>query len=256
MGILKGGRFMKPLRSYLLATASSAALIGSAAAADLPVKAQPAPTVWSWAGPYIGLNLGVAWNHAEFSDNIGSNSIRLAFADADSQPFWSPTVAGFTAGGQAGYNWQTGNIVYGIEGDMNWVDAKATALFSAGSGVTANTKLDWIGTVRGRVGVTFSRALLYGTGGLAVAHFYDAWGFTGIGGNDFVNDIVRAGWTAGGGVEYMVTRNWTARAEVLYADFGSNTLTAVNPPGGGGGTYTSTFRHTTTTARAALNWKW
>jgi outer membrane immunogenic protein len=239
---------MKPLRCYLLATASSVALIGSAAAQP------PAPPVMSWAGPYIGLNAGAAWNHAEFSDDIGS--LGSSFAFPVGSPFWSPTKAGFTIGGQAGYNWQTGNIVHGIEGDLNWADAKANAFFNPAGNLTASTNLDWMGTVRGRLGVTYSQFLIYGTGGVAFAHFSDAWGYTALGGNAFVDNQIRVGWTAGGGVEYMLARNWTVRIEALYADFGTKSITVVNPPGGGGSSYTSDFRHTVTTARAALNWKW
>jgi len=180
---------MKPLRCYLLATASSVALIGSAAAQP------PAPPVMSWAGPYVGLNLGVARNQAKFSDlgNPGAGQ-NYAFPAGASDPFWSPSQAGFTVGGQAGYNWQTGNIVYGIEGDLNWVDGKADTAFAPPfvvPAVTATTNLDWMATVRGRLGVAFSQFLLYGTGGVAFAHFSDAYGFTFAGGNAFNSNSTR-----------------------------------------------------------------
>jgi outer membrane immunogenic protein len=253
---------MKLLRCYLLATASSIALMGTATAADLPVKAQPAPPVapvlWSWAGPYMGLNLGAAWNHAAFSDDIGPSGTRLVFPAAMADPFWSPTTAGFTIGGQAGYNWQTGNVVYGVEGDLNWVDSRASAIISANTiHEAASTKLDWMSSLRGRVGWAFSQVLVYGTGGVAFAHFSDAWGYAPGGGHDFTTNDVRVGWTAGGGLEYMITSHWTVRIEGLYADYGSKDLTVVNPTSSGlSGSYSSTFRHTVSTARAALNWKW
>jgi outer membrane immunogenic protein len=250
---------MKPLRSYLLATVSSVALAGTASAADLPVKASPAApelVLWSWAGPYIGLNLGAAWNHAEFSDLGNAANGNLYGFYGQPEPFWSPTTAGFTIGSQAGYNWQAGNIVYGVEGDLNWVDSKASAvLLPNGIPEAASSKLDWMGTIRGRVGWAVSRVLLYGTGGVAFAHFSDAWGYAPIGGQDFASNDVRAGWTAGGGLEYMIDRHWTARIEGLYADYGTKTISVVNA-GGLSGTYSSSFRHTVTTARAALNWKW
>ncbi len=59
---------MKPLRSYLLATASSAALMGSAAAADMPIKAPSIDPVMTWTGPYAGVNAGAVWNHSSFTD--------------------------------------------------------------------------------------------------------------------------------------------------------------------------------------------
>ena len=244
---------MKPLRSYLLATASSAALIGSAVAADLPVKAQPVPVVWSWAGPYVGLNLGAAWNKANFSD-LGGLGGFYEFDPPANDPFWSSSKAGFTLGGQAGYNWQTGNIVYGVEGDLNWVSAKNSVALIGFTPVTASSTMDWMATVRGRLGVAFGQYLLYGTGGVAFARFSDAWGITALGASEFSSNSTRTGWTAGGGLEYMLTRNWTVRAEALYADFGSQSITA-QPPGAVF-PYTSQFKHTVTTARAALNWKW
>lgn len=249
---------MKPLRSYLLASASSLALVGSAAAADVtvPIKAAPAPVAWSWAGPYAGINVGAAWNNAKFSDLGAGAAGFYAFVPPNNDPFWSPSKAGVTLGAQAGYNWQTGNIVYGILGDMNWVSGKESAtLFPfgpLGASIGATSKFDWMATARGRLGVAFSNVLLYGTGGVAFAHFSDAWGFNVLGAQEFSSDKVRTGWTAGGGLEYMLTRNWSLGVEVLYADFGKTTASFNN----GVGTYVSSFKHSVSTARAALNWKW
>jgi len=248
---------MKNFRLCLLASASSLALIGAAAAADMPAKAPPpiSAPVMSWTGPYIGFNLGAAWNRAEFSDlGLPGGTTRYAFPSAISDPFWSPDSARFTVGAQAGYNYQVSNFVLGIEGDVNWVDGKTSATFPTAF-VTATTDLDWMATIRGRVGLAFSQVLVYGTGGVAFAHFSDNWGFTALGANEFSNSETRTGWVAGGGIEYMFARNWTVKAEALYADFGGTDLTVVNP-GGQTGTYRTRFQHTVTTARAGLNWKW
>jgi outer membrane immunogenic protein len=75
------------------------------------------------------------------------------------------------------------------------------------------------------------------------------------GANTFTNSETRTGWVAGGGVEYMFTRNWTAKIEGLFADFGSTDVTVLNPAGLSG-PYTSRFQHTVTTVRAGVNWKW
>jgi outer membrane immunogenic protein len=242
---------MKSLRDLLLTTASSVALVGTAAAADMPVKAAPAPVVWNWAGPYVGLNVGAAWNDAKFSDLLGPGGF-FAFAPPNNDPFWSSHQAGFTFGGQAGYNWQSGNIVYGVEGDLNWVDSKASTNFLPLHSVAATSNLDWMATGRGRLGVAYSQFLIYGTGGVAFAHFKDVWGFIPTGAQDFSSSSVRVGWTAGGGVEYMLSRNWSLGVEALYADFASTTVNGQ----AFGGTYTSGFKHSVTTARGALNWKW
>ena len=91
--------------------------------------------------------------------------------------YWEPNKAGFTGGGQIGYNLQSGNFVYGVEADFNYVSNKAsvtqaTAILFVPS-LTSTTKLDWMGTVRGRLGVALSPTLIYVTGGWAFAHFED-----------------------------------------------------------------------------------
>jgi outer membrane immunogenic protein len=248
---------MRTLIRCFLATTSSLALASAASAADLLTKAPPltpAP-VASWVGPYIGLNLGSAWNHAEFSD-IGSSCCKFAFTGP--QPFWTTDNAGITLGGQAGYNLQTGSVVYGLETDLNWVDASTSASLvpTFGTTIAASTKLEWMGSVRGRLGIAFGPALVYATGGLAYAHFSDAWGHASNGGNAFSNGETRLAGIFGGGVEYMVARNWTARVEALYANFGTSSIGVVNPDGAGGGPYVSSFEHRVATARAALSFKW
>jgi outer membrane immunogenic protein len=230
---------MKLLRSYLLATASSVALIGSAAAQP------PPPPIMSWAGPYIGLNAGAAWRSSSFSNPD-------AFGTIIADPIWSDRTTSFIGGGQIGYNWQSGNLVYGFEGDIDGVSGNSSAATSGGT--QSSSKLDWMSTIRGRAGVTVSpQFLAYLTGGAAFAHFSDAWGFAPTG-NDFTSNGMRAGWTGGGGLEYMFDPHWTVRVEGLYTDFGSkevtNTTTFV------GSQYRSNFQHTVALARAALNWRW
>jgi outer membrane immunogenic protein len=249
---------MGRLRQYFLASASSAAMVGGAQAADLPypVKAPPKPVaVWSWAGPYIGLNVGWGENNAKFDDEL-----QFAFFQPASRPFWKAHASGATIGGQIGYNWQSQNIVYGVEADVNWIDGKASALFPPGlpniigQNISASTKLDWFATFRGRLGVAITPpTLLYVTGGAAVADIRNAWGRTAVGGTDFVNSQTRAGYVVGGGIEHMFSPKWTARVEALYADFGSDSTTVSIS---GFGTYTSRFTNTLTVVRGAVNYKW
>jgi outer membrane immunogenic protein len=248
---------MGGLRHFLLTTVSVAALSTSALAADIParmpVKAPPPVVVVSnWAGFYIGVNAGVAWNHAEFTD-LGAVGFAQPFGFPIGTKYWSPNKAGFTGGGQIGYNLQSGNIVYGVEADLNFVSNKASATLPAGAvagTVITTSKLDWMGTVRGRLGVALSPTLLYVTGGWAFAHFEDTWTAPGVvpGGAD----KTRSGWTVGGGIEHMFARNWTAKVEVLYADFGKwdGFLNAF------GSTYRTRFEHEILTVRGGLNYKW
>jgi outer membrane immunogenic protein len=219
----------------LLASASTLALCVATAAA----AAEPA----IWTGPYAGLNLGAGWHGSEFSERPFSQ-----FSPRNGV-FWSPSTDGVTVGGQAGYNWQYANLVFGVEADFNWLDAKATATFSNGV-VSATSDLDWFGTARGRLGWSFANVLVYGTGGLAVAHIFNNWGVVGT---RFTSDDTRTGWVAGGGIEYMVNRHWTARVEALYADLGTSNSSSVLA---NGINYRGHFTDTLTTVRGALNWKW
>ena len=255
-----GGWVMRRFRHYLLTTVAVAAFSASVSAADLavrmPVKAAPPPpVVWSWAGPYIGINLGVAWNHAKFTD-VG-DPVLGDFAFPAGTTFWSPNKAGFTGGGQIGYNLQSGNLVYGLEADLNGVDSKTTNNINSPhyiTGVTATTKLEWMATVRARAGMTvLPQTLIYVTGGAAFAHFNDSWSPIAAPQDSFSSSKTRAGWTVGGGVEYMLARNWTAKIEGLYADFGSSTVAGQSAFLS---TYRSHFAHEVATVRGGLNWKW
>ncbi len=238
-----GAATMKSLRHTLLATASSVALIGSASAADMPVKAL-APAVWSWAGPYVGLNAGAAWRNTTFTNPD-------AFGTISVDPIWTDHGTSFIGGVQIGYNWQTANWVYGLEADFDGAGGTSSAVLVGGP--TASSRMDWLSTVRGRAGMLVSPQLLaYVTGGVALAQFSDHWGFPGFPG--FSTNEVRFGWTGGGGLEYMISPRWTVRIEGLYADFGSKQQT--DSATFVGSTYRSNFQHSVALARAALNWKW
>jgi outer membrane immunogenic protein len=242
------------MKKRLLVTASTVAMATSVSAADMsfPTKAPPvllaAP---NWAGPYLGFNVGVGWHGSKFYDLGDPTCCQLAFIQ---QGFWSPTQAGVTVGGQIGYNWQTGNFVYGLEGDLSWVDGKSSATIvpNFGPNVSASTNLDWFGTVRGRLGYATGPALFYVTGGFAAAGVSDNWGYVGINPRFSYSDTVY-GWAAGGGVEYMISNNWTVKLEALYADFG--TTPTINLAAFGGN-YRSNFTHALTVVRGGLNWKW
>jgi outer membrane immunogenic protein len=249
---------MGAMRRYLLVTVSAAALSSGAMAADIParmpVKAPPPVVVApSWAGFYIGVNAGVAWNDAKFTA-LGQVGGLQPLAFPNGTTYWSPNEAGFTGGGQLGYNLQSGNFVYGVEADLNFVSNKASVTQATNiivPSITSTTKLDWMGTVRGRLGVTLSPTLVYVTGGWAFAHFEDTVTVPGVVIPANVSKT-RSGWTAGGGVEHMFARNWTAKIEALYADFGKwdGFITAA------GATYRTQFEHQVLTVRGGLNYKW
>lgn len=230
---------MKPLQHYLLVTVSAAALTGNAVAADvqMPVKARPpAASVATWSGPYIGVTLGAALNNSRFTD---VDQFFFLLPGGPNNEFWNNTHAAFAAGGLIGYNWQAGSVVFGVEGDWNWISGKANATIPSGIPVFASSDLRWMSTVRGRVGYTIMPStLLYVTGGAAWASFSDAWGSPTTPTFTMSDSFVRTGWTAGGGIEQMFATHWTARAEVLYADFGTHEV--ISTAGGFTGRNSST----------------
>jgi outer membrane immunogenic protein len=156
--------------------------------------------------------------------------------------------AGFIGGGQAGYNWQTGAFVLGVETDFDGTTLSKTfdrvgtpfsgvgvptGLLGDTLSLHAKTSLSWLGTTRGRVGFVATpdnRLLLYATGGVAYGggsshfSFFDASTGAGWSGSP---SSTRVGWTLGGGVEYAVTNNITIKGEYLYANLGSSSFNTV-----------------------------
>jgi outer membrane immunogenic protein len=184
---------------------SSALLFGlvvaaPAMAADLSVaplyKAAPgiAP-IYDWSGFYLGVNGGGEWGRSRWDSTGGFN------------------LSGGVVGGTAGYNWQVGRAVFGLEGDADWSSLKGTTTTLCPAGCTTNN--DWLATVRGRFGYAFDRFVPYVTGGLAVGDIRASTpGFAGA-------TQTNAGWTVGGGVEFALTNNWSAKAEYLHVDLGN-----------------------------------
>jgi outer membrane immunogenic protein len=175
----------------------------AAQGADMPIKApyyKGAPrsvvAYYNWTGFYAGINGGYAFGSSDWTS-----------------PAVSPDPKGFLAGATIGYNWQSGAIVYGLEGDWDWSNVKADATCGA---FTCTTKQDWIATARGRIGYAFDRWLPYLTAGGAFASLKASTTnplFTGA-------SSTQIGWTAGVGLEYAIIGNWTAKIEYLYADLG------------------------------------
>lgn len=234
------------MRTTLFGMAAAAALIATPAlAADMgmPLKAPPAPlpAAATWTGFYIGLNGGYGWN-----DDTGRSTCVTpggvffgAGCDAGAGNIVKP--AGGLFGGQIGYNLQSGPIVYGFETDIQWSDIQESASTTvpccspafAGPGGTysASSKLDWFGTVRGRLGFTAgSNALLYATGGLIYGHesVSDSLVFPAVTYASAV-DSTRTGWTVGGGLEYLFTPSLSGKIEGLWYDMGSVSTAFTSP---------------------------
>jgi outer membrane immunogenic protein len=212
--------------------------LGSAAfAADMqapaPVyaKAPLVPAAYNWSGFYAGVNAGGAWgdanvNTTETNTNGSARGPNQILFDSAASPTLTPS--GLTAGGQAGYNYQLGSWVFGLEIDFDYFRTTAS---QAGSFPAINLNFntsnsissDWLLTARPRFGYALDRSLLYVTGGLAVTRASFNSSFA----DDFRDteatslSKVMTGWAVGGGWEYLVSANWSVKAEYLYADFGS-----------------------------------
>lgn len=128
--------------------------------------------------------------------------------------------AGFLGGGQIGANYQWNVLVLGVEGDFNWTGIKGNGGDFLGDAIGAETQ--WTSTVAGRVGAAFNRLLIYGKGGAAFAR--DRSTFTDLAGHSASSAFTRTGWTAGVGLEYGITANWSAKIEYDYLSFGSQPL--------------------------------
>ncbi len=183
--------------------AGAGATITAASAADFPASPYyggppPVSAVPYWAGPYLGATLGYEWG------DVSNNSTH---------------PSGVAGGAEAGFNWQHGNFVYGVEGDIN---------LSAADDTFAPWQFSnpWFGTVRGRAGVAFGNVLVYGTAGLAFGEL------TADTSGNLSESHSSFGWTAGGGAEVGFTPHWSAKAEWLYLDFANHNFSVTGANNG------------------------
>jgi outer membrane immunogenic protein len=193
------------MKKIWLASACLFALAAPASAADLaarPYTKAPVAmaSVYNWTGFYLGVVGGGAWENSN-----------------------SPRMQGGFVGGTAGYNWQTGNVVFGVEADGAWADVNASAagvvVVPGVGGIPASltSKTDAMGTVRGRIGWAVSNVLLYGTGGYA---WIDNKLTATLGGLSASDSKFHSGWTVGAGVEAFFAPQWSVKGEYLYRSLG------------------------------------
>jgi opacity protein-like surface antigen len=214
------------MRSFAFAAISLLALCGAATAADLsqpPIYRAPEPAPM-WSGFYLGINVGGGLGHGSSDFGIAGGPI---FATVNNR------LSGVIGGVQAGFNWQTGPAVLGVETDFQGSGQKGTLTAPClpgfcGLPLTASysQKVPWFGTVRGRVGAASNGWLIYATGGYAYARLdTDATASAGPVSASVSLHETRNGWTAGGGIEVALAPGWSAKLEYLYFDFGRTTTT-------------------------------
>jgi outer membrane immunogenic protein len=220
------------MKRVFLALVGLAALTGTAAAADLPRPA-PAPyykapvevQVYNWTGFYIGINGGGGFGRSQW-DSTGS----------------SFDISGGLVGGTVGYNYQFGQAVVGVEGDIDWADINGTTNTACPFG--CKTTDNWLSTVRGRLGYAADRFMPFITGGAAFGDIRASTpGFAGASNTE-------AGWTVGAGLEFAIAGNWTAKAEYLYVDLGK-----FNCGISCGAAATDNVSFTTNLVRAGVNYR-
>jgi outer membrane immunogenic protein len=201
-------------------------------------QANPAPP-FSWGGVYAGLHVGYGWGNADTElTPLPSAAIFVNLAPQTQDPNPNGVVGGL----QAGFNWQKGILVLGVETDFSGSGMSGTNRTSPiiqnngtpfpGAGyIKVHQDTDWFGTLRLRVGATpIPKLLLYGTGGLAYGRVnYSAnTNFLPPGTEQYPASFskTKVGWTAGAGAEFALTKRWSVKAEYLYYDLGSESKTA------------------------------
>ena len=215
--------------SLLASTALAGLLVAPAFAADqrLPVKAVPVPVPQgvSWAGPYLGLSLGYAWAHEPSVDCSFSG-----VSPCDVVTYPAPRADGPLGTGHAGFNWQAGAFVLGVEADIGALYSQGVAHFpgvdpSKGPD-SLSTGYDWLGTARARAGYATGAHLFYVTGGYAVGrvnHEY-LYAIGHFNSQRFNTAQTRSGWTAGLGWELALNRHLSFKAEYLHVHLASSGL--------------------------------
>jgi outer membrane immunogenic protein len=226
---------MNLLRALFLGLVASCAFATATAAADLggakrervsegPIVPHQAP--FSWTGFYVGTHLGYGWSDVDWQESSGFNG--------------SHDGSGWLAGGQIGYNWQAGRLVYGVEADISssWIDG------SGGNNDCCGHTVNWLASVRGRAGLTAfdNRTLFYVTAGAA-------WADVDYSSNGSFSDT-HFGWVAGAGIERALTPNLSARVEYLYYNFDD-----AGAPAGAVAPGSANFDPSMHTMRFGLNFK-
>lgn len=187
---------------------------------------------FSWAGPYAGIAGGYGWGHSDQWDPgfCANDCIVEVILNDGPVGDGSYRIQGGLIGGTIGQNWQWGSWIVGVESDFSWADISGSSnVCGLKSGIphSCGTKLDFLGTTRGRLGYAVGPNggwLPYVTGGFAYGQV-KAWdNFTPANGSDY-----HTGWTAGGGIEVLLAPNWSFKAEYLYVDLGNKVMFNIVP---------------------------
>jgi outer membrane immunogenic protein len=203
----------------LLSSVAAVALSGTATAADLPMPAEPipamAPVIHNWSGFYVGVSGG-----------FGGGDYTYDFDPPDV----GNDLEGWLAGGQGGFNQQSGMFVFGGVADISWADIEGDSA-CPNPIYACDASVEWLGTARGNAGVAFDRFLIYASGGFAFGGMERESVNTATG-TTLTQDETHIGWTAGGGGAFGVTNNLIVGAEALWVDLDEESFDAALLGGG------------------------
>jgi outer membrane immunogenic protein len=245
------------MKTLFLSASVLALAIGSAAAADLPVKAPvyssaPVAIPFTWAGWYVGANLGYADSYTQDTIDPADKISGFIVGTGAVPGTVNDKAGGWLGGATVGYNWVvpfnasvlgSKSAVLGIEADFDWSglsgsDSQTLTLapfkIPASLATSAARSDQWLSTIRGRIGFTpfDPQTLIYATGGLALADVNDSTSIAlatpikALNATWATSDSgTKLGWTVGAGIESALTPHWTWKAEYLFVDLGSESGT-------------------------------
>lgn len=221
------------MKALILAGAASVLIAGGAQAADIE-----APAAYDWSGFYLGLQAGYGWGDSQVDEIDAEDGSLSQSQDYDHD--------GFVGGLHAGYNFDMQGVLLGLEGDIEYADIQGDQDFGGSEDSTDKT-IQWLGSLRLRAGVTMDRALVYATGGVAVGDVDMEASEPGLS----ISDSETAwGWTIGGGIEYALTDDISARVEYRYTDLENTEHTGDIF----GGTFTYEHDNAFHAVRGGLSW--
>jgi outer membrane immunogenic protein len=240
---------MQKYLASLAAAATVAALGASDAFADgLPTHAA-APVYHAPASDCAGAKFGGTY----IGVHAGRGTMTSTLTDFDNfvdRASVQRNENGYTVGGQIGHNWTRCNMVFGIEGDVSYIDFNSNVKYDRGA-ETVHRSADRLASVRTRTGVAVSDLFIYATGGIAFANIDTSYSFTNVG--SFKIDGTRTGWVAGLGTEYAFSDHMRITGDVLHYDFG--TRSEQIKPAFGSQAFNFDDHHSLWVARIGLNFK-
>jgi outer membrane immunogenic protein len=230
-------RGIPSVRKSILATATLLALSGSTSAAELAPPVYAPPPAFTWAGLYIGGQIGYQWGNL-YGTTYGTGRGN-PYGTTYETGTGDQSGEGVIGGVHLGYNWQVGQFIFGFEGDVEGSNYQGSG-FTELSYTLVNThiptesaQIPIEGSLHGRAGIAFDRILIYATGGAEFASVATSISlstlYAGTPGAGFDSQTTtRVGWTVGGGIEYAYDNNWSVRAEYRYTDLGSYNFLGIN----------------------------